>query len=205
MALLDAGVPADRFQVEAVDISARALARAARGVYGRNSFRGTDLAFRDRYFQPSAEGFRLDPAVRNCVRFHRGNFLSDAIRHSGAGYDFIFCRNLLIYLDPLMRRKVLDRLERLLTPAGVLFVGPVEQPLAVDHGFIRATIPMAFACRKAGHGARRQRPARLSKLPGLASGPQSRGRVPRPSSQATHPLASAPILKRRGAWPMRDA
>ena len=61
MALLDAGVPADRFQVEAVDISARALARAARGVYGRNSFRGKDLAFRDRYFQPSAEGFRAGP------------------------------------------------------------------------------------------------------------------------------------------------
>ena len=61
MALLDAGVPADRFQVDAVDISARALARAARGVYGRNSFRGKDLAFRDRYFQPSEEGFRAGP------------------------------------------------------------------------------------------------------------------------------------------------
>ncbi len=77
MALLGAGVPADRFQIDAVDISARALARAARGVYGRNSFRGKDLAFRDRYFQPSAEGFVLDPAVRNCVRFYQGNFLSD--------------------------------------------------------------------------------------------------------------------------------
>jgi chemotaxis protein methyltransferase WspC len=172
MALLDGGVPANRFQVEAVDISARALARAARGVYGRNSFRGTDLAFRDRYFQPSEGGFRLDPAVSNCVRFYRGNFLSDAILHSGAGYDFIFCRNLLIYLDPLMRRKALDKLEYLLTPAGVLFVSAVEQPLAVEHGLIKAMIPMAFACRKAGHGTRRQRPARLSKLPGLSSRPQ---------------------------------
>ena len=52
MALLDAGVAPDRFQIDAVDISARALARAERGVYGRNSFRGKDLAFRDRYFQP---------------------------------------------------------------------------------------------------------------------------------------------------------
>ncbi len=175
MALLDAGVPAERFQVEAVDISARALAHAARGVYGRNSFRGRDLAFRNRYFQPSAEGFRLDPAVRNCVQFRRGNFLSDPIRHSRAGYDFIFCRNLLIYLDPLMRRKVLDRLERLLTPAGVLFLAPIEQPLAIEHGFIKATIPRAFACRKAGHGAPRQRPACLSKLPGLAPGIQLEG------------------------------
>ena len=57
MALLDAGVPTDRFQIDAVDISARALARAGRAVYGKNSFRGKDLAFRDRYFQPSEEGF----------------------------------------------------------------------------------------------------------------------------------------------------
>ena len=59
MALLDAGVAPERFQIEAVDISARALARAERGVYGKNSFRGKDLAFRDRYFQPSKEGFVL--------------------------------------------------------------------------------------------------------------------------------------------------
>ncbi len=94
MALLDAGVPAERFQIEAVDISARALARAERGVYGRNSFRGKDLAFRDRYFQPSEEGFVLDPAVRDCVRFCQGNFLSDDFLTGRASYDFIFCRNL---------------------------------------------------------------------------------------------------------------
>jgi chemotaxis protein methyltransferase WspC len=175
MALLDAGVPADRFQVAGLDISARALARAAQGVYGRNSFRGADLAFRDRYFQPAEEGFRLDPVVRNCVRFGRGNLLSGAHRHDGTGYDFIFCRNLLIYLDPAMRRKALDELERLLSPTGVLFVGPVELAFAVAHGFTKATIPMAFACRKAGHAARRQGPARQSKLSALAPGPQSKG------------------------------
>jgi chemotaxis protein methyltransferase WspC len=169
MALLDAGVPADRFQIEAVDISARALARAARGIYGRNSFRGKDFDFRDRYFQPSGQNFVLDPAVRGCVRFWQGNFLNDAFLSVQAGYDFIFCRNLLIYFDPLMRRKALDKLERLLAPGGVLFVGPVEQPLAIEHGFVMAGIPMAFACRKADHGVRRESSAWLSKQPNVAA------------------------------------
>jgi chemotaxis protein methyltransferase WspC len=40
MALLDAGVPSARFQVDAMDISQVALERAAAAVYGRNSFRG---------------------------------------------------------------------------------------------------------------------------------------------------------------------
>ena len=77
MALLDAGVAPRAVPDRAVDISARALARAERGVYGKNSFRGKDLAFRDRYFQPSKEGFVLDPAVRSCVRFYQGNLFSD--------------------------------------------------------------------------------------------------------------------------------
>ena len=76
MALLDAGMAPERFQVEGVDISGRALARAEWGVYGKNSFRGKDLAFRDRYFQASKEGFVLDSAVRSCVRFYRDNLFS---------------------------------------------------------------------------------------------------------------------------------
>ena len=180
MALLGAGVPAERFQIDAVDISARALARAARGVYGRNSFRGKDLAFRERYFRPSAEGFVLDSAVRNCVRFYRGNVLSDDFLSSQSSYDFIFCRNLLIYFDPLMRRKALDKIERLLAPAGVLFLGPVEQPLAIEQGFVIATIPMTFACRR--------RPARLSRQPGVAV------RSPRKSEFQARPKADRRLL-----------
>ena len=117
----------------------------------------------------SAEGFVLDPAVRNCVQFCQGNFLSEDFLGGQASYDFIFCRNLLIYLDPLMRRKALDKIDRLLAPAGVLFVGPVEQPLAIEHGFVTATLPMTFACRKAGHGVHRQRPSWLPKQPGVVA------------------------------------
>src|SRR5437016_6196544 len=45
MALLDAGIPSNRFHIDAVDLSTQALARARAGVYGKNSFRGKDLAF----------------------------------------------------------------------------------------------------------------------------------------------------------------
>ena len=74
MALLDAGFPAARFEINAVDISARALAFAQRAVYGRNSFRGADLDFRTRHFRPVPAGYALNPAVRKQVRFWRGNF-----------------------------------------------------------------------------------------------------------------------------------
>src|ERR1700722_10012721 len=47
MTLLEAGFPADRLSIDAVDISECALALAARARYGRNSFRGSDPALRD--------------------------------------------------------------------------------------------------------------------------------------------------------------
>ena len=65
MALQDAGIPPDRFEVDAIDISARVINRAKRGVYGRNSFRGKNLAFRARYFQKTPQGFVFSPAVRD--------------------------------------------------------------------------------------------------------------------------------------------
>ena len=59
MALLDGGVSLERFQVDAVDISARALAQARRGVYGMNSFRGAEPAVSRALF--SARRGRLRP------------------------------------------------------------------------------------------------------------------------------------------------
>jgi chemotaxis protein methyltransferase WspC len=163
MALLDAGMLPERFRIDAVDVSARALARAKAGVYGRNSFRGKDLAFRDRYFQPVKEGLSLLPAIRSCVHFHRGNLLSDDFEPGDASYNFIFCRNLLIYFDRSTQQRALERIERLLAPSGLLFVGPVERPMALSHGFVSADIPEASACREAVQTVGRPGVARLVK------------------------------------------
>ena len=150
MALLDADIPPERFTIDGVDISARALVRAQRAVYGKNSFRGKSLGFRDRYFQATHDGHALHPCVRNSVQFHRANILEDNFLAGRATYDFIFCRNLLIYFDRATQAKALETLDRLLAPQGVLFVGPAELALATGKGFVSANVPMAFACRKAG-------------------------------------------------------
>ena len=154
MALLDAEVPDASFVIDAMDISASALARAEQAVYGKNSFRGGELAFRDRHFRPTQDGFALGPAVRRCVKFERGNILEDDFLAGSGAYDYIFCRNLLIYFDPASQVLALSKLHRLLADDGVLFVGPAELPLVVASGFVNSGIPMAFACRKAPPPAR---------------------------------------------------
>ena len=51
MALLEAGLSAEQFRIDASDVSQIALARAAAATYSANAFRGSDLAFRDRWFR----------------------------------------------------------------------------------------------------------------------------------------------------------
>ena len=147
MVLLDAGFPASALRIDAVDISMRALARAQAAVYGRNSFRGSDLAFRDRHFVATAGGHRPADAVRRLVQFRQGNLLEGLVAGTEL-YDVIFCRNVLIYFDRPTQDRALAVLNRLLTPGGWLFVGPSETALLSDLGFISAKLPLAFAFRK---------------------------------------------------------
>jgi chemotaxis protein methyltransferase WspC len=163
MALLDMGLAASRFAIDAIDISTRAIARAEEGVYGKNSFRARDLSFRERYFERREGGDRLSDSVRRQVHFRHGNLLSGGWLHGAHAYDVIFCRNVLIYFDRSTQGRALDVLGRLLTADGLLFVGPSETGLLLDSGFVSAGIPLAFAFRQAGTAAPRlrskQRPA----------------------------------------------
>jgi chemotaxis protein methyltransferase WspC len=157
MALLDGGLPPSRFHIDGIDISARAIAWAEEGVYGKNSFRAKDLSFRDRHFERTERGYCLSQSVHRQVHFRHGNLLSAGWLHGAHGYDVIFCRNVLIYFDPVTQRRAIEVLGRLLTAPGLLFVGPSETGLLLDHGFVSVGIPLAFAFRQAGSSLPRPR------------------------------------------------
>lgn len=150
MALLDANVPANRFRIDAVDISARNITHGMRAVYGKNSFRGDDLGFRDRHFDLTAEGYRLRETARRQVRFQQGNLFAADLLPGVAIYDVIFCRNVLIYFDRPTQDRALAVMNRLLHPKGVLFVAPAETGLPASHDLISTNEPLAFAFRKTG-------------------------------------------------------
>jgi chemotaxis protein methyltransferase WspC len=149
IALLELGLPRERWVVDAVDVSARMLEHAARGVFRENSFRGADLAFRARHFREVGRGYELDPRVRAGVRFLRGNLLDPNLLTGEPPYDVIFCRNLLIYFDPAARRRALDTLERLLAGDGLLFLGHAELPGEAASRFESFGGKGAFAYRRA--------------------------------------------------------
>lgn len=145
MALLDAGIDAHRFSVIGVDISARLVQHARHGVYGRNSFRGDELGFRARHFSDTAAGYSVLPRVRAEVSFQTGNLLEPVLDLPPAGFDFVFCRNLLIYFDEATQRAAVNVLMGLARPDGYLFVGPAEASLLTRMGLRQIDAPGAFA------------------------------------------------------------
>jgi len=145
MALLDAGLNPATFQIDAMDISPNSVARAVQAVYGRNSFRGSDLAFRERHFVDVGDSHQLDERVRQQVRFEVGNVLDPILASRNGQYDFVFCRNLLIYFDVQTQQRVFEVLKRLVHTEGVLFIGPAEGSLLARLGMRPLGIAQSFA------------------------------------------------------------
>ncbi|MDO7927891.1 CheR family methyltransferase [Pseudomonas sp. KFB-139] len=148
MALFDANIGAQHFKIDAVDISPLSIQKACRGIYGKNSFRGNDIGFRDRFFRPVEDGYQIEDRVRARVNFQPGNLLDPALA-TQEPYDFVFCRNLVIYFDQPTQRHVFKVLKRLTREDGLLFIGPAEGNLLSRVGMRSAGIAQSFAFRHA--------------------------------------------------------
>ncbi|WP_405122248.1 CheR family methyltransferase [Pseudomonas sp. M20] len=145
MALLDAGLKPHQFKVDGMDVSPLSVEKARRALYGKNSFRGQDLDFRDRHFTAEQEGHRVNDDVREQVRLQVGNVLDPTLLASEPAFDFVFCRNLLIYFDQPTQKQVFEVLKRLTHFDGVLFIGPAEGSLLGRLGMRSIGIPQSFA------------------------------------------------------------
>lgn len=118
-----------RVTLLATDINSRSLAKAARGVYSEWSFRGTPAWVKQRYFRPHGRGhYELAPRIREMVRFFGLNLVDEAYpaRLAEGGFDFIFCRNVLMYFSAAWQEEIILRLTAALAPGGHLVVGPCD-------------------------------------------------------------------------------
>ena len=145
IALLEAGLAPGEFTIDAVDISAHAIAVARCAVYGKSSFRHPMPGLIEKHFDPVEQVYRLHDEVAAQVRFRQANLLEGLA--PALPYHAIYCRNLLIYLHQEARQKVVAILRGLLAADGVLFAGHSEITLFLEAGFRKVEHPRSFACR----------------------------------------------------------
>jgi len=125
-----------RMHILASDLSTKALTRAAAGVYKTERVDTIPRHLVLKYFdkQPAAQPgtVRICEAVRRLVEFRQLNLLEAAPR--GRHFDFIFCRNVLIYFDRTVQQRVVAQLEERLAPGGYLFTSHSESLNGLRHG-----------------------------------------------------------------------
>jgi chemotaxis protein methyltransferase CheR len=120
----------------ASDLSTKALVRAAAGVYRTDRVTGIPRHLTLKYFSrrdPVPPGsVRIAEPIRQLVEFRHLNLLDPA--PPGRPFDFIFCRNVLIYFDRDIQQRVIQRLEERLATGGYLFTSHSESLNGLKHG-----------------------------------------------------------------------
>jgi chemotaxis protein methyltransferase WspC len=195
MTLLDVGLTAGRFRVEAVDVSTRALARAVSGVYGRNSFRGDWPPPPSPHFVEEGGRRSVSAEARRAVHFRVGNLLDPDVLADRAPFDVVFCRNVLIYFDPRSRARAFEALGRLVAEGGLLVLGHADRPDESPQSPFRAFGPRgAFAFRKGAPAVpsrpNEPMPAKATRRNEPKPAPSTRPNEPNPSAR---PRRNEPI------------
>ncbi|MFO0676656.1 MAG: protein-glutamate O-methyltransferase CheR [Polyangiaceae bacterium] len=135
-------------RVHGSDLARRCVAEARRGVYGPSAFRATRPETRRRYFVDKPDGAHVVDSIKARCHFGQTNLVNeDKVRLVGR-QDLIFCRNVLIYLDPHARKRVIDLFLERLYPGGVLFLGHSESLLNVSTAFELLHLREELAYRK---------------------------------------------------------
>lgn len=125
MTLLTIGLNTEQFDIDAIDINSQVLQQAQSGIFTQYSFRHNNLNDIQQFFDPIDSGYQLKSEVLACVQLRPGNILTPATLPS-KHYDFIFCRNLLIYFDEKKQNVAANQLKNMLMADGFLFSGPAE-------------------------------------------------------------------------------
>ena len=114
---------ANAVQIFATDISDSALDRARIGVYSEAAVSDVSPERLKRFFLPQSNGFQISKAVREMCIFAKQNVAKDP---PFSNLDLVSCRNLLIYLGPVLQRRVIPALHYALRPNGYLILGGSE-------------------------------------------------------------------------------
>ncbi|MGA2412996.1 MAG: chemotaxis protein CheB [Candidatus Sulfotelmatobacter sp.] len=110
-------------QIFATDISESALERARTGVYTEAAVAEISPERLKRFFVRQDGGYQVNKSVRDMCIFARQNLVKDP---PFSNLDLVSCRNVLIYLGPILQRRVIPTLHYSLKPGGHLMLGEAE-------------------------------------------------------------------------------
>ena len=115
-----------RLTILATDLDSKEIERAERGRYFEWSFRGLSPERRERYFTLQSNNcFEINRSIREMVRFNCST-VQEQTAQALMLVDYIFFRNVSIYLKPESQKAIFAGFHRILNPGGLLFIAPSD-------------------------------------------------------------------------------
>ena len=119
----EAGGSSVPLQLFATDLNSVSIEKARTGVYPKDVAQDVSPERLRRFFTEVDGNYRINKSIRDACVFSRHNVLADP---PFSRIDLISCRNLLIYLDPVLQQQIVQTLHYSLKPAGYLWLGASE-------------------------------------------------------------------------------
>ena len=120
-------------QIFATDLDKEAVESARKGVFAENISADVSPKRLSRFFVKTEEGYRINTEIREMVVFAKHNII---LHPPFTKIDIITCRNLLIYMDAELQKKLLGLFYYSLNDEGYMVLGSAETPGTQSHFFI---------------------------------------------------------------------
>jgi Methylase of chemotaxis methyl-accepting proteins len=115
--------PSIKIQIFATDIDQEAIDKARLGIYPANIAADVSAERLQKYFLKEDAYYRINQDIRDKVVFAPQNLIMDP---SFTKLDLLSCRNVLIYMDIELQKRLLPLFHYALNPGGALFLGSAE-------------------------------------------------------------------------------
>ncbi|MBS1637562.1 MAG: protein-glutamate O-methyltransferase CheR [Bacteroidetes bacterium] len=117
-----------RADVTATDLSSAAMAKAMEGNYSSFLWKKYLGAFKqyfpggkpEDFFEIAEDHVKVKESLKKNISFKKHNLVQDPMNKK---FDVIFCRNVMIYFDEVLKMKVLNLFYNCLEPGGYLIIG----------------------------------------------------------------------------------
>ncbi len=121
-----------KLQIFGTDIDERAIEVARKGLYPAKIANDISPERLHGFFNQTESGYAVKKLIRDTVVFARQDLTADP---PFTRMNMVSCRNLLIYFNPELQKKVIPIFHYSLSPDGILFMGTVEDIGSLDELF----------------------------------------------------------------------
>jgi chemotaxis protein methyltransferase CheR len=125
-------------KILATDISTKILQKAIKGIYAKETLKGISPAIVSAHFKrvvvDKSNCFQVKNHLKKLITFRRFNLMSPKFPFRNP-FDFIFCRNVMIYFDIETQHGLISKFYECLPKDGYLFIGHSETLAKRTHGF----------------------------------------------------------------------